>query len=275
MRSIPGASPTPLNVYVSASSRGLAFEIARSFALSGANVALSSRSPLHLDVARAAIQAEAPQARIITIAGDASSVKDQEELLAALDAERFAPDIFVCSTGHPKEGSLSSLTRTDWAKELEMILGQAAFASQKFAPAMAEKGFGRVVFLSSLYAKAPHHEFFLSSLARAGVLALSKMVGQEYADRGVASFVICLGYIDTPLLRNRALGRPHDAPAPEAADTASWMEKYEAWASDIPAKRIASPQELAKLVAFLATPAADYLNGSVFSFSGGLDKGII
>jgi NAD(P)-dependent dehydrogenase (short-subunit alcohol dehydrogenase family) len=100
------------------------------------------------------------------------------------------------------------------------------------------------------------------------------MVGNEYSSQGVASFVICLGFVDTAMVRNMALGRPLDGPDPEVTGVAPWTTKYEEWAGQIPAKRIASPAELAKLVEFLVSPEAEYLSGTVFSFSGGLDRGL-
>lgn len=275
MRTAPGSPPAKLNAYVSASSRGLAFEIARQLAIGGADIALSSRSASHLDAARAAILAGSPRARVLTIPADLSRVEDQNRSLATLESEGFDPDVFVCSAGHPKNLHLSSLSRDDWGSDLEMILGQAVFATQRFAPKMAERGYGRLIFLSSIYAKTPSRDFFMSSLARSGLFALSKMLGDEYAHRGVACFVVCLGFVDTPMVRNLALDRPLDAPDPEATAGAPWAAKYEEWAAEIPAKRIASASELAKLVAFLVSPEAEYLNGTVFSFSGGLDRGLV
>jgi NAD(P)-dependent dehydrogenase (short-subunit alcohol dehydrogenase family) len=264
-----------LNAYVSASSRGLAFEIARELAAGGANVALSSRDASHLDAARAKIAAESPRSRVLTVPADLCRVEDQERVLATLESDGFVPDVFVCSAGHARNLYLSSLSRSDWQCDLEMILGQAVFATQRLAPAMAERGYGRIILLSSISAKTPDCDYFMSSLARAGLFSLSKMVAGDCAGRGVASFVLCLGFIDTPLLRNTALGRPVDAPDPEGVNTASWKAKYEEWAAEIPAKRIASPTELSKLVAFLVSPEAEYLNGTVFSFSGGLDRGLV
>lgn len=269
------ARPHPLKAYVSASSRGVGFEIARQLAQDGASIAMSGRDRSHLDTARSTILAKAPGVQVLTAPGNLASPADQESILATLDAHDFAPDIFVCGAGHPKARYLSSLSRTDWESDLEMVLGQAVFATQKFAPSMAERGFGRLVFLSSIYAKTPQRDYFMSSLARSGLFALSKMVGEEYADRGVASFVVCLGFVDTPMVRNLAIGRPQDAPEPEPTAAAAWEAKYEEWAADIPANRIASPDELAKFVAFLTTPEAEYLNGTVFSFSGGLDRALI
>ena len=195
--------------------------------------------------------------------------------LGDLDFNNFSPDVFVCNSGHPRNRFLSSLSRNDWDSDLEMVLGQAVFAAKKFAPAMAERGFGRLIFLSSIYAKAPNREYFMSSLARSALFSLSKMVGSEYADRGVAAFVVCVGFTDTPMVRNLALGRPLDAPPPELTAGASWTAKYAEWADQIPAKGIASPTELGKLMTFLVSSDAEILNGTVFSFAGGLDQGLV
>lgn len=267
--------PRPRNVYACASSRGVAFEIARQLAMGGDNVALSSRSAEHLDRARAAIQAVAPHARIETVVTDLSWVDGQARALDRLEALGFVPDILVCGAGHPQNRRLSLLTRSSWQNDLEMILGQAVFASQRLVPLMARSGFGRLVFLSSIYAKAPEPDYFMSSLARSGLFALSKTICEEYGCRGVSSFVICLGFIDTPMVRNLALGRKPDAPEPTPVDADSWREKYEEWAGRIPVRRLASPTELAKFVEFLLSPEAEYLNGNVFSFSGGLDRSIV
>lgn len=269
------SKPAPLNAYVSASSRGLAFEIARELAAGGANIALSSRNADHLEAARAKILAESPNVRILTVSGDLRHVEDQERILTTLESEGFVPDVFVCSAGHPQDRRLASLSRSDWDNDVGMILGQAVFATQRLAPAMAERGYGRIVFLSSIAAKTPDGDYFVSSVARAGLFALSKVVGAEHAGRGVASFVVCLGFVDTPLLRNMALGRPLDAPDPGDGMATSWASRYQEWAEEIPAKRIASPAELSRFVSFLVSAEAEYLNGNVFSFSGGLDRGIV
>ena len=252
--------------------RRLAFEIARHLAVGGGEVALSSRDASRLATAKAEILSARQDAKVLTIAGDLSTPADQQKMQAALDAAGFSPDVFVCSSGQPGNTRLASLTRAAWEHDLEMMLGHAVFAAQKFVPKMAERGYGRLIFVSSTYAKTPRKSFITSSVARAGLFALSKAIVDEYAGSGVASFVICMGHVDTPLLRNMAMGREFDSPDPSASASDSWLGKYDEWASQIPAGRIGSPAELAKLVTFLISPEADYLCGNVLSFSGGLDR---
>ncbi len=104
---------------------------------------------------------------------------------------------------------------------------------------------------------------------------MSKAIVDQYASNGIASFVLCIGYVDTPLLRNMALGNDFDAPDPALTCSGNeWITKYSDWSTTIPSGRIASADELAEVIHFLSTPAAEYLNGSVLSFSGGLDKNL-
>jgi len=267
------SKPDPLNVYVSAGSRGLAFDIAHRLVRDGANVALSSRSADNLKEAKEALLNDNPATEVITLTGDLSSADGQEHILDALDDRDFAPDVFVCSAGQPPDVRVDSISREQWNHDVEMILGQAVFAARRFAPAMAKQGYGRFFFVSSTYAKVPDETFITSSIPRAGLFALSRAITAQYAARGVASFPLCLGFVDTPLLRNMAIGRDADAPDPATSSPEeAWQSQFAKWAEDIPAQRIGSPQELAGLVAFLTLPAAGYLSGTVMSFSGGLDN---
>jgi 3-oxoacyl-[acyl-carrier protein] reductase len=113
-----------------------------------------------------------------------------------------------------------------------------------------------------------------SAMTRASLTVLSRALVEEYAHDGVASFVLSLGFVDTPLLRNMALNRNFDAPDPEAeSEGRPWQARYQEWAGTIPAGRIGTPEELGALAAFLTSPAAEYLNGSVLDFAGGLAGG--
>lgn len=267
---------TRRGAYVSASSRGLAFEIARELARGGHDVALSSRHEDRLRLAADAIQAEFPDSRIETVRADLSQPEDQQRVLDELDRRAFSVDVFVCSAGQPEAATLQSLGRQQWQHDLEMMLAQAVFAAGTLVPRMADRGFGRVILLSSSHVRQPQNEFVSSSLARAGLLALSKIIVDGYARKGVAPFIVTLGFVDTPLLRNMALGRAWDGPPPDVSAVAEpWAEQYQRWAAGVPAGRIGTALELAQLVRFLASPESAYLAGSLLSFSGGLERGLV
>lgn len=268
-----------LSVYVSAASRGVGLAIARRLAGSADRVAISSRGN-YLDDALVQLRREFPKVDFVGAQGDLSTAEGQDAILAQLASASFSPDIFVCNAGHPKRASLEELSREAWGQGMEMILGQAVFATQRFAPMMAARGFGRFIYMSSIHAKTPRAlppEFLTTALARSALFALAKSVQRQYIQHGVAAFSVGLGYVDTPMLRNAAAGRPIDGPTPvaSAGQPAPWQQTYDEWAKSIPAGRIASCEELAEVVAFLTSPAADYLNGQVLQFSGGMDGCIL
>ncbi len=263
-------------VYISAASRGIGLAVALRFASNGYDVAISSRKASHLERAKEKILRKIPHARVNLYVGDLSNPNDQAAILEAMQEASFSPDIFVCSSGQPQCTSLDNIDHDTWLAETEMIQGQALFATKHFAPRMAERGYGRFIFLSSVWTKNPGKDYLAGSMARAGLYVLSKSIVHQYAACHVASFVINLGFVDTPLLRNMAMGRPYDAMDPAETETGRpWQEKYKEWEQAVPAKRLGAEKDLASLIVFLASEEAEYCNGSIFSFSGGMDKNIL
>jgi len=270
--------PYELKAYVSAASRGLAFEAVKALAREGAELAISSRNADRLDQAKSSILTEMPNAKVLTIVADLSTAEGQDHVLKTLDANCFSPDVFVCSAGHAARKRIEEIDRLEYGSGLAMILDQAVFTTRAFLPRMVARGWGRIIYVSSVHAKYPSvlpPEFFVSSIARCGLLALTKFIQQQYAATGIAVFSVALGYVDTPMLRNAALGRSVDSDEPGALDEARWAQRYAEWVRSIPAGRIADASEFGDLVRFLVSDPADYLNGQVFNFSGGLDGGII
>ncbi len=256
-------------IYVSAASGGLGFETAARFAEEGAQVAISARGQSGLDSAKERILLRAPGASVLTIAADISQRDGQELVLRRLTDDDHLPDVFVCGAGHPPQATLEALDRQAWTKGVEMILGHATFACRQFLPEMVRRGGGHVFFVSSIHAKVPYilpSQFLISSVARAGLLALAKAVTQQYGPSGIVTVTFMLGFIDTLHLRETAaaLSGLENVSREEA-----YRPQFDAWASSIPSRRIASPAEVAELVLFMTRPEASYLNGSVLPFTGG------
>jgi 3-oxoacyl-[acyl-carrier protein] reductase len=264
-----------LKVFVSASTRGIGYSVAARFAREGCDIAICGRDTKRLEEARRKLTEINSCSNINVYLADLSDRTQQDELFRSLDQDGFHPDIYICNTGQPARTRLTELNREQWDTETEMIIGNAVFASKQFVTHMAENHFGRFIFISSTYAKSPGSHFLAGSIARGGLFVLSKAIVDQYASNGIASFVLCIGYVDTPLLRNMALGNDFDAPDPALTCSGNeWITKYSDWSTTIPSGRIASADELAEVIHFLSTPAAEYLNGSVLSFSGGLDKNL-
>ena len=277
-------------VYVSAGSRGIGFSIALRFAELGADIAISSRKPERLQQAKRKINNRLVERydrnkvnKILTIEGDLTLHAEQERITKMLKGNDFLPDIFVCNAGYPEKVKIEKVTYSQWNKGIESILTQAVFTAKHFIPNMKQKVFGRIFYISSIHSKIPDilpPDFFIASITRAALLPLTKMIHNQYADSGVTAFTLLLGYMDTPALRNIAMGIDPDNDLSDSKtriDSKSfpWVPKYNEWEQTIPCKKIGDLNHLADLVEFLSSRAALYLGGSPISFNGGLDKCIL
>jgi 3-oxoacyl-[acyl-carrier protein] reductase len=135
-------------------------------------------------------------------------------------------------------------------------------------PSMRANGWGRIVNITAISAKAPIAGFGLSVASWAGLLGFAKTLSREVAAEGVTVNTICPGRIDTDLLKRSLKAqaeiekRPYEAVAEDVA-------------SRIPARRLGRPEEIAAVVAFLASHQAAYLTGTTIQVDGGVTESLI
>jgi 2-hydroxycyclohexanecarboxyl-CoA dehydrogenase len=122
-------------------------------------------------------------------------------------------------------------------------------------PGMIERGWGRLVFISSDGARAGSGGEGAYAATKAGLFGLAKTLAREAARAGVTSNVVCPGPTDTPMVRRVAEQHP------------ALLDKL---AKQIPLRRIGRPDDIAGLVAFLCTDRAAYITGQTLSVSGGI-----
>jgi len=167
------------------------------------------------------------------------------------------------NSGGPPAGSALEIDEERWRAGFEStFLGPTSLAAG-VAPSMRLRGWGRIIFITSLSVKQPMHELAVSTVIRSGVAAYSKLLSDELAASGVTVNCVAPGSIDTDRLRSLAA---HRASA-RGMDTEAMLAEM---ASKIPARRIGRPEELAAVVAFLASERGSYVTGAVISVDGGV-----
>jgi 3-oxoacyl-[acyl-carrier protein] reductase len=185
------------------------------------------------------------------------------EAAAAATAALGGIDILVSNTGGPRPAAFADLGGADWLAAYHLILGSATMLTHAVLPGMVETGGGRVIYLTSTAGVVrPIPGLHLSNVMRAGVAALSSSLVGEYGPHNITFNVIAPGPIDTDrrrqIMRFQAdrLGLENDA-----------FEARER--EQIPLRRFGAADEVASLVAYLASEPAGFITGDVHVIDGG------
>ncbi|MGP8473581.1 SDR family NAD(P)-dependent oxidoreductase [Burkholderia sp. PR2] len=184
--------------------------------------------------------------------GDAASVSQ-----AAERVERdFGPvDVLVNNAGLLRAGGIETISLDAWNAMLQVNLTGYMLCSQAFGRAMLARGSGSMVHVASIAARYPQTHSGAYSASKAAVAMLARQLAAEWGPRGIRSNTVCPGMIRTPL--SEAFYQSGDIEARRSAMTAS--------------RRIGRPDDIANVVAFLASPRAAYVNGAELVVDGGLD----
>lgn len=177
--------------------------------------------------------------------------------------ERFgALDVLVLNAGGPRPGRILDLDDSAWLAAFDLLLRGPLSLARAALPAMAARGFGRVVFVTSTAVRQPQPDLAASVVLRAAVTAAAKLLSREYAADGVTVNCVAPGPTDTAR-RREILHRKADQ-AGTSYDEADAQD-----VALVPAGRAGNPDEIGAAVAFLASDAASYVNGTVLTVDGG------
>ena len=246
---------------VCASSRGLGRGCAEALAAAGCEVVINGRDAAHLERTAEAIR-KATGATIIAVAADVATQEGQDALLAACPE----PDILVNNNAGPPFRDFTELDRRSMIDGVVGNMITPIELIQRVIGPMAERGFGRIVNITSSSVRAPIAGLDLSSGARAGLTAFLKGVGQQFVGSNVTINNILPGAFDTDRLRSG-----HDRTA-QQRNVAVETVRAEA-AARIPAKRFGTPEEFGQACAFLCSAQAGYISGQNLLIDGGAFPG--
>lgn len=251
---------------VAASSQGLGRAIAAELAAEGARVMISGRTEETLAQAATEIGEETGSEVRYRVA-DLAREEDVRDLVDGVVEQFGGVDVLVNNSGGPPAGSFEDLSDEDWRGAFESNLMSFVRLIRNVLPHMRERGGGRIVNVASSSIKQPIEGLTLSNAFRAGIAGLAKSLAAELAPDGILVNTLGPGRIHTG--RSEALDRA------QAASLGVPVEEVRAeFASKIPLGRYGSPEEFAKVAAFLASPANAYTTGQGILVDGGMVRAL-
>ena len=242
---------------VTASSKGLGLGCARALADAGVDLVMNARGAEALDTAAAAIRDEFGVS-VTTVACDITDEVSRGEVLKAADR----PDILVTNAGGPPPGSWTDWDRDDFIAALDANMLTPIALMKACLPAMIDRGWGRVVNITSQSVKSPIPVLGLSNSARAGLTGYVAGTSRQVAPHGVTINNLLPGIHDT----DRATSLDQGVMDAEGISREEARRKRQ---STIPARRYGTPEEFGAACAFMCSVHAGFMVGQNVLLDGG------
>lgn len=248
---------------VCGASKGLGFGCAEALAQEGVNLVINARSASDLDNAARNLSRR-HGVQVYAVAGDITDSAIQKQLMSTSPQV----DILINNAGGPPTGDFRDFSHADWIQALEQnMLAPLALIKLCLDP-MVERGFGRIVNITSKSVKMPIDSLILSNGARAGLTGAVASLAREVARHNVTINNLLPGKFETDRMRNNAIKRA-------AAANRSVEEQLQQAAASVPAQRVGQPYEFGHACAFLCSAHAGYITGQNFLIDGGEYPGVL
>jgi 3-oxoacyl-[acyl-carrier protein] reductase len=242
---------------VTASSSGMGRNISNALAAEGVNVVLFARTVEKLEGVAAELR-EKHGVKALPVAGDMLVQADIERLASSIRSEFGGLDILVVNTGRAPNPLRSTLEETEeqrWHEAYQNQLWGAIQVTKGVVPLMLDRGWGRVIAITSSSVKQPMPHHSLSTVFRAGVTAYMKHLANEVGSRGITVNCVAPALIDTSHRSGSAAYTPAQAEARKKLT---------------PLGRMGKQEEVCGVVTFLASMQAGFVTGSSINVEGGM-----
>ncbi len=235
---------------VTGASRGIGRAIAVRLAEEGCDVAVNYNTSK--DAAEEVLMViRGTGRRSVAVQADVASPEQVETMVTTVEGELGPVDILVNNAGIHKHHKSWEMSVEDWDRIIGVNLTGAYLTSHLLGPRMAERGWGRIVNISSIVADigSDHEAHYTAS--KAGMHGLTKSLALELSPKGVTVNAVSPGWIRTDM----------------TADVVE--EEWDEALAEIPMGRIGEPEEIASVVAYLSSPESSYVTGQVLHVNGG------
>ncbi|ADL53801.1 3-oxoacyl-[acyl-carrier-protein] reductase [Clostridium cellulovorans] len=236
---------------VTGATRGIGRAIATKLATSGANVVVNYRSNTE-EAEKLKTELEALGVKILLVQGDISKDEEAKKLILAAKDAFGKIDILVNNAGITKDGLIMRMKEEDFDKVIEVNLKGTFNCSKHVTSVMIKQKYGKIINISSVVGIVGNAGQVNYSASKAGIIGMTKSLAKELGSRGINVNAVAPGYIVTDM-------------------TEELSEKIkEETKNSIPLKRLGEPEDVAELVAFLASKSSDYITGQVINVDGGM-----
>ena len=241
---------------VTGGTQGIGKATALALAREGACVVIAARGRERLDAVAGEIRAAG--GKVAAIQADVAGAGECARIVSGALEAFGRLDILVNNAGTSSRGEFESVTDETWQSDFDLKLFGAIRLARLAIPHMKKQGGGRIINITNIGAKQPRAQSMPTSVTRAAGLALTKALSKEYAAHGILVNTVCIGLV-------RAAQHERKAAASGVA-----LEKFYAdLGKDIPLGRVGRAEEVANVIAFLASGAASYVTGTSINLDGG------